>query len=92
MEEQRREKGHRMFYGAIDLHSNNKTVGIINDRGEKLFKRALPNELETVIKVLDPFRVEMKGIVVESTYNWYWLVDGLKLEPRASGVSRPREP
>lgn len=78
MEEQRREKGQCMFYGAIDLHSNNNTVGIVNDRGEKLFKRALPNELETVIKALEPFRSEMKGIVVESTYNWYWLVDGLQ--------------
>jgi transposase len=26
---------------------------------------------------LEPFRDQLKGLVVESTYNWYWLVDGL---------------
>jgi transposase len=26
---------------------------------------------------LAPFEKQIKGIVVESTYNWYWLVDGL---------------
>jgi transposase len=26
---------------------------------------------------LEPFRNQLKGLVVESTYNWYWLVDGL---------------
>jgi transposase len=24
-----------------------------------------------------PFRAQLQGLVVESTYNWYWLVDGL---------------
>jgi transposase len=26
---------------------------------------------------LEPFKDQFKGLVVESTYNWYWLVDGL---------------
>ncbi len=26
---------------------------------------------------MEPHRKQIKGIVVESTYNWYWLVDGL---------------
>ena len=25
-----------------------------------------------------PWREEFSGVVVESTFNWYWLVDGLK--------------
>jgi transposase len=29
------------------------------------------------LQTLDPFRDQIKGFVVESTYNWYWLVDGL---------------
>jgi hypothetical protein len=66
-----------MFCGAIDLHSDQSTIGIINERGERIYKKRLPNDLRVIQKVLDPFRTEMKGIVVESTYNWYWLVDGL---------------
>jgi transposase len=29
------------------------------------------------LATLEPFREELQGIVVESTFNWYWLVDGL---------------
>jgi transposase len=27
--------------------------------------------------VLNPYRKDLEGLVVESTFNWYWLVDGL---------------
>jgi transposase len=67
-----------MFYGGIDLHANQNTIGIINERGERLYQRSIANDLIAVRKVLDPFRSELQGIVVESTYNWYWLVDGLQ--------------
>jgi transposase len=67
-----------MFYGAIDLHSNNNTIGIINDRRKGLYKRIMPNELVDIKRVLNPFRAELKGMVVESTYNWYWPVKGLR--------------
>lgn len=29
------------------------------------------------MKQLAPYHTEIEGLVVESTYNWYWLVDGL---------------
>lgn len=67
-----------MFYGAIDLHSNNNVLGIINAGGERLCTRKMPNDLGAIREVLGPFAAELKGIVVESTYNWYWLVDGLQ--------------
>jgi transposase len=67
-----------MSYGGIDLHSNNNRIGIIDELGKVLYQRTVPNDLIAVRKVLDPFRAELKGIVVESTYNWYWLVDGLR--------------
>jgi transposase len=34
--------------------------------------------LDRVLLALEPFKKELSGVVVESTYNWYWLVDGLK--------------
>jgi transposase len=43
----------------------------------RVFKKRVPNHLEHILQTLDPFRDQIKGFVVESTYNWYWLVDGL---------------
>ena len=64
-------------YVGVDLHSNNNYVGIVNEANAVLFKKQLPNDLTTVLSVLEPFRKDLAGIVVESTFNWYWFVDGL---------------
>lgn len=65
------------LYGGIDLHSNNNYLGIINKKDKKVYKKKLPNKLPEVLKALKPHRKELEGLVVESTFNWYWLVDGL---------------
>jgi hypothetical protein len=39
--------------------------------------KKLPNDLPRILTIFEPYRQELKGIVIESTYNWYWLVDGL---------------
>src|SRR6266581_1611115 len=65
------------LYGGIDLHANNSVIVLLNEQDELIYRKRLPNDLPTIIRQLDPYRVEMKGLVVESTYNWYWLVDGL---------------
>ena len=64
-------------YVGIDLHSNNSYTAIIDNDNKKVFKKKTKNDLRLVIQVLEPYRKQIKGIVVESTYNWYWLVDGL---------------
>jgi hypothetical protein len=64
-------------FAGIDLHSNNNHIGIIDASGKRLFKKKNPNDLYLVFKSLEPFRKELKGIVIESTFNWYWIVDGL---------------
>ena len=33
--------------------------------------------MEALLQILEPYREDLEGIAVESTYNWYWLVDGL---------------
>jgi len=65
-------------YTGIDLHSSNNYLGIINDNDKRLYGRRIPNDLNRVLMALEPFRDQLEGIVVESTYNWYWLVDGLQ--------------
>jgi transposase len=65
-------------YAGIDLHSNNIFLGIIDRHAQRLFNKRLPNKLDVIKKVLQPFKHKLAGIAVESTYNWYWLVDGLQ--------------
>ena len=65
-------------YSGIDLHSNNSVVAIIDEMGRTLYCKRLPNELAKVREALEPHRGELAAIAVESTYNWYWLVDGLQ--------------
>ena len=65
-------------YAGIDLHSTNSYLGIIDTDDNRLFGKRLPNELDTIRSALKPFRKGLAGVVVESTYNWYWLVDGLQ--------------
>jgi transposase len=66
------------LYAGIDLHSNNSMVVILDDEGKVVKWRRMPNRLETILDLLEPYRDELVGVVVESTYNWYWLVDGLQ--------------
>ena len=65
-------------YAGIDLHSSNNYLGIIDSQDKRLFSRRLPNCINTIVKALKPYRKTLTGIAVESTYNWYWLVDGLE--------------
>ena len=64
-------------YAGIDLHSSNNYIGIIDAKDKRLYSKRHNNRLEDVLKVLGKFKASMQGVVVESTYNWYWLVDGL---------------
>jgi transposase len=65
------------LYAGIDLHSNNSMVVVIDDQDRVMYEKRLGNELERILLVLAAFKQWLVGVVVESTYNWYWLVDGL---------------
>jgi transposase len=67
-----------MKFCGIDLHSNNSVVVITDETDSILVSRRCPNDLGKILALLEPYRSEVAGVVVESTYNWYWLVDGLK--------------
>ena len=65
------------YYGGIDLHGNNNVIAIIDGKDRVIFERRLDNDLNLVLTALEPYRDQIVGLVVESTFNWYWLVDGL---------------
>lgn len=65
------------LYCGIDLHSNNHVVVVIDQEDRRLVEKRLPNSLAHTTELLAPYRQDLAGIAVESTFNWYWLVDGL---------------
>lgn len=65
------------YYAGIDLHATNSVVVVIDDADHVLYQKRLRNDLPLILTTLEPYRLALNGIVVESTYNWYWLVDGL---------------
>lgn len=76
-------------YAGIDLHSSNNFVGVINEKDKILYGKRHANRLEDVLKALDPFKASLRGVVVESTFNWYWLVDGLQENGYAVHLANP---
>jgi transposase len=64
-------------YIGIDLHSNNSVVVVTDEEDRIIYQKRLANTLNEILAALAPHREEAVGVVVESTYNWYWLVDGL---------------
>ena len=66
------------LYAGIDLHSSNNYISIIDEEDQRLFQKRLPNNLEIILPALEPFKESLEGVVVESTFNWYWLIDALQ--------------
>jgi hypothetical protein len=57
-------------------------VSVIDETDGVVAEKRLPNDLAKILaKILSflaPWRAGMAGVVLESTFNWYWLVDGLQ--------------
>lgn len=68
----------KSLFAGIDLHSNNLMIGIVDQDGPRLKHQKLDCDLQQVVQWLKPFKARFKSLAVESTYNWYWLVDGLR--------------
>ena len=65
------------LYGGIDLHSNNSVLALLDEEDRVVYRKRLANEAAAILEALAPYREAVEGLVVESTYNWYWLVDAL---------------
>ena len=79
------------YFVGIDLHSDSNYTGVIDKKDSRIFGKKLPNDLGAILKELKPFKKEIQGIVVESTYNWYWLVDGLQEAKYKVHLANPAE-
>ena len=78
-------------YAGLDLHKCNVFCGLIDQEGKPIYRRRLPVELPTILQALEPYRPQLKAIAVESTFNWYWLVDGLQAADYPVHLANPAE-
>ena len=66
------------LYCGIDLHSRVCWLAILDEELQLVREVKVDNDIEAILAVLEPYREELAGVAVESTWNWYWLVDGLQ--------------
>ena len=64
------------FYCGIDLSARDSHLCVLDDNLAIQLQQKAANELPRIVALLTPFNPNLQ-IVVESTFNWYWLVDGL---------------
>ena len=67
----------------------NIPLSFIDEKGKRVYKKKLRNDPENILTALMPHKDEISGIVVESTYNWYWLVDLLMEEGYKVHLANP---
>jgi transposase len=77
------------LYGGIDLHSNNSVIAIVDQDGNTLINKRLANDITAILSFLSPYKDKLSGLVVESTFNWYWLVDALSDEGYKMHLANP---
>src|SRR3974390_415449 len=74
---------------GIDLHGNNLVIGVINQDGKRVAHRKLDCEMEQVLEFFKPMKTRLQSMAVESTFNWYWLVDGLRARGYPIDLANP---
>jgi transposase len=84
-------KANDKLMAGIDLHGNNLVIGVIDQDGTRLMHRKLDCELEQVEEFLRPLKPRLQSMAVESTFNWYWLVDGLQARGYAIDLANPAQ-
>ena len=60
---------------GVDLHSNNLMLALVDKEGRRVMHQKLACDLKGIEQALAPYRKRIDTIAVESTFNWYWLID-----------------
>ena len=66
------------LYAGADLHGNNVVLSVCDAQGVEVYRRRVKADLESVNRAMEPYWDKIKSLGVESTFNWYWFVDGLR--------------
>lgn len=77
------------LYCGADLHGSNVFLSVCDNLGNQVLSRRVKADLAAVNTALAPFWPRLRVLAVESTFNWYWLVDGLRAEGRDVRLANP---
>jgi transposase len=66
------------FYCGLDLSARTCQVCVVDEDLKVVVQEKVANELANITSLLEPYKEQGLEVVVESTFNWYWLVDGLQ--------------
>jgi len=67
-----------MYYCGIDLGARKSQVCVIDDTERTIVNRKVDSDIGSVLSMLDDYDPGSLTVVAESTFNWDWLVDGLR--------------
>ena len=79
----------KKLVAGMDLHSNNVVIGVVDLDGQRVACAKVPCDLKAVTTFLAPFKARLEQVAVESTFNWYWLVDGLQAQKYPVVLANP---
>jgi transposase len=65
------------YYAGIDLGARSSWLCVVDAKGRKRLNCKVPNDPARILHLLDSFRPSLRA-VIESTFNWYWIVDLLQ--------------
>jgi transposase len=77
------------LYCGADLHGNNVFLSVCDSLGNEIMARRVKATLPAVNAALAEHWPRIRVFAVESTFNWYWLVDGLRAEGRDVRLANP---
>ena len=66
-----------MYYCGIDLGSKHSQICIIDADDHVLYNKKLRNGIDSFVHLLQEYGSQIE-VLVESTFNWDWIVDGLQ--------------
>jgi len=73
----------------MDLHGDNVYCTVMDQEYRPVFEKRLPNDMKVILSELAPYQERIAAVAVESTYNWYWLVDGLQAQKYPAKLANP---
>jgi len=77
------------LYIAFDVHASSSVLGVVDEEGRRVFSKKVRNDPASVVQLVKRLEGEVAGVVVESTYNWYWIVDVLKAAGHQMHLANP---
>jgi len=77
------------LYCGADLHGSNVYLKVCDQQGKPVMERRVKANLPSVNQALDPYWSRIRSVAVESTFNWYWFVDGLREQGRDVRLANP---